>query len=159
MAGTAGAQRAAMSTPDEAVARLTGLTHRYGARTALDAVTLDLPAGVIAGVIGPDGVGKSSLLGLVAGTRKIQTGSVRVLGGDMADKRHRRAVCPRIAYMPQGLGSNLYGDALRLRECRFLRAAVRAGGGGAPAACRPSCWPRTGLAPFADRPAQNSPAA
>ena len=31
-----------------------------------------------------------------------------VLGGDMADRRHRDAVCPRIAYMPQGLGKNLY---------------------------------------------------
>jgi ribosome-dependent ATPase len=31
-----------------------------------------------------------------------------VLGGDIGDVRHRRAVCPQIAYMPQGLGKNLY---------------------------------------------------
>lgn len=31
-----------------------------------------------------------------------------VLGGDIREEEHRRAVCPRIAYMPQGLGKNLY---------------------------------------------------
>ena len=57
---------------------------------------------------GPDGVGKSSLLSLVAGARAVQHRQVLVLGGDMARRRHRNAVCPRIAYMPQGLGKNLY---------------------------------------------------
>ncbi|MDU7588369.1 MAG: ribosome-associated ATPase/putative transporter RbbA, partial [Acidovorax sp.] len=60
------------------------------------------------GLIGPDGVGKSSLLSLLAGVRIIQEGTVEVLGGDMASKAHRKLVCPRIAYMPQGLGKNLY---------------------------------------------------
>src|SRR2546427_7437590 len=60
------------------------------------------------GLIGPDGVGKSSLMALISGARKIQEGSVEVLGGDMAQRRHREAVCPRVAYMPQGLGRNLY---------------------------------------------------
>ena len=63
----------------------------------------------------PDGVGKSSLLAIIAGARQIQTGRVLVLDGDMADSGHRRAVCPRIAYMPQGLGKNLYPD-LSVRE-------------------------------------------
>jgi ribosome-dependent ATPase len=53
-------------------------------------------------------VGKSSLLSLLAGVRIIQEGTVEVLGGDMASKAHRQLVCPRIAYMPQGLGKNLY---------------------------------------------------
>jgi ribosome-dependent ATPase len=81
---------------------------RYGKTRALDAVTLELPAGCVVGVIGPDGVGKSTLFSLVAGVRAIQSGQIEVLGGDMADARHRREVCPRIAYMPQGLGKNLY---------------------------------------------------
>ncbi|MEQ9332469.1 ribosome-associated ATPase/putative transporter RbbA [Thalassobaculum sp.] len=91
-------------------ARLRGVGHRYGSVAALRDVDLELPAGGTVGVIGPDGVGKSTLLGLVAGARRIQHGSVEVLGGDMADPRHRRAACPRIAYMPQGLGRNLYAD-------------------------------------------------
>ena len=74
----------------------------------LDAVTAEIPSGCMVGLIGPDGVGKSTLMGLIAGAKKIQSGKVHVLGGDMASARHRTAVCPRIAYMPQGLGKNLY---------------------------------------------------
>lgn len=90
------------------VARLQGVSLRYKKTTALDAVTLDIPAGRMVGLIGPDGVGKSSLLALVAGARVMQQGSIEVLGGNMARRRHRQTVCPRIAYMPQGLGKNLY---------------------------------------------------
>jgi len=81
---------------------------RYGDVIALDGIDLDIPAGRMVGLIGPDGVGKSSLLSLLAGVRIIQEGTVEVLGGDMANKAHRKLVCPRIAYMPQGLGKNLY---------------------------------------------------
>ena len=90
------------------VARIQGVSQRYGATLALDAIDLDVPAGCMVGLIGPDGVGKSSLLSLVAGARAVQEGSVLALGGDMRDARHRDDVCPRIAYMPQGLGKNLY---------------------------------------------------
>jgi len=90
------------------VARLHDVSLVYGQTRALDRVTLDLPAGCMVGLIGPDGVGKSSLMALVAGARKIQEGRVEVLGGDMADAEFRRLACPRIAYMPQGLGKNLY---------------------------------------------------
>ena len=77
---------------------------------ALDGVSLSLPAGILVGLIGPDGVGKSSLLSILAGARQIQSGEVYALGGDMRDASHRAKVCPRIAYMPQGLGKNLYPD-------------------------------------------------
>lgn len=90
------------------VAGVSGLTLRYGKVTALDDLTLEIPSGRMVGLIGPDGVGKSSLLSLLAGARVIQQGRVEVLGGDMRDVAHRSHVCPRIAYMPQGLGKNLY---------------------------------------------------
>ncbi|MEO1828747.1 MAG: ribosome-associated ATPase/putative transporter RbbA [Pseudomonas sp.] len=90
------------------VARLDGISLQYGKVTALDALTLALPAGCMVGLIGPDGVGKSSLLSLVAGARRLQQGQLQVLGGDMRSAGHRRRVCPRIAFMPQGLGKNLY---------------------------------------------------
>lgn len=90
------------------VVRISGVTLRYGNVTALDAVDLDIPAGCTVGMIGPDGVGKSSLLSLIAGSRKIQTGKVMVFGGDMSDKKYREMLCPKVAYMPQGLGKNLY---------------------------------------------------
>jgi ribosome-dependent ATPase len=84
------------------------VTLRYKKARALDDITLDIPAGCMVGLIGPDGVGKSSLLALVAGARAVQLGRVEVLGGDMARRLHRQAVCPNIAFMPQGLGKNLY---------------------------------------------------
>ena len=90
------------------VAEVSGLGLDYGKVRALRDLTLAVPAGCMAGLIGPDGVGKSSLLSILAGARAIQAGEVRVLDGDMRDARHRARVCPRIAYMPQGLGRNLY---------------------------------------------------
>ena len=92
------------------VAGLRAITHRYGSTKALDGVTLEVPAARMVGLIGPDGVGKSTLLGLIAGVRRIQDGRVVALGGDMGEVLHRSRVCPRIAYMPQGLGGNLYPD-------------------------------------------------
>ncbi|MEG2961322.1 MAG: ribosome-associated ATPase/putative transporter RbbA, partial [Janthinobacterium sp.] len=90
------------------VVSIKGVSQHYGKTVALDGIDLDVPAGRMVGLIGPDGVGKSSLLSLVAGARVVQQGSVMALGGDMRDARHRDDVCPRIAYMPQGLGKNLY---------------------------------------------------
>jgi len=90
------------------VARLINVSLHHGKTVALDDVSLDIPAGRMVGLIGPDGVGKSSLLSLLAGARAAQQGQVEALGGDMSQSRHREAVCPRIAYMPQGLGRNLY---------------------------------------------------
>jgi ribosome-dependent ATPase len=90
------------------VVRLDGVNLRYGKTVALDDITLAIPTACMVGLIGPDGVGKSSLLALISGARKLQQGTLQVLAGDMASKRHRDSVCPRIAYMPQGLGRNLY---------------------------------------------------
>ena len=70
------------------------LSHRYGKVSAVDGLELDVPAGCLAGLIGPDGVGKSTLLGLIAGARKIRNGAVQVLGGDMRSARFRRSAAP-----------------------------------------------------------------
>ena len=80
------------------------LSHRYRRRIALESIALDLRQGSFVALIGPDGVGKSTLLAILAGAKQIQTGEVYVLGGDMSGARHRRAICARVAYMPQGLG-------------------------------------------------------
>ncbi len=92
----------------EQVATLREVTQRYRTVVALDGVDLDIPAHKMIGLIGPDGVGKSTLLGIIAGVRRLQAGKVAVLGGDIADARFRNSVFARVAYMPQGLGKNLY---------------------------------------------------
>ena len=138
--------------PQAAVARLGSVTHRYGDVLAADAISLDIPAGCMVGLIGPDGVGKSTLLALIAGARRLQEGKVEVLGGDMRDARHRDTVCPRIAFMPQGLGRNLYATLSVYENVDFFGRLF----GHARAARE---WrirellDSTGLAPFAGRAA------
>src|SRR6516162_7569855 len=135
---------------DGAVARLDGVTHLYAKIAALDAVTLAVPAGCTVGLIGPDGVGKSSFLGIIAGARKIQSGRVSVLGGDMANSAHRAAVCSSIAFMPQGLGKNLYPD-LSVRENIEFFGRLFGRSRSERVHRIAELLAATGLAPFADR--------
>lgn len=125
---------------------------RYGKTTALDDVTIHLPAGRVVGLIGPDGVGKSSLLALASGARAIQAGTVHVLGADMRSASERSAVCPRIAYMPQGLGKNLYATLSVEENLQFF---ARLFGHDARERRRriDALTGSTGLYPFLSRPA------
>ncbi|PKO45690.1 MAG: multidrug ABC transporter ATP-binding protein [Betaproteobacteria bacterium HGW-Betaproteobacteria-22] len=151
---TPAAQGASISAQAIAVpiARLADLSLRYGKTVALDGITLDIPAGCMVGLIGPDGVGKSSLLALMAGARAVQQGQVQVLGGDMRRAAHRNQVCPAIAYMPQGLGKNLY-PALSVED--NLQFFARLFGHNAVERRRriDELTRATGLYPFLDRPA------
>ncbi|HEY0183890.1 MAG TPA: ribosome-associated ATPase/putative transporter RbbA [Rhodopila sp.] len=143
-----------MSLGTALAARLDTVSLRYGKATALDDVTLELPAGCMVGLIGPDGVGKSSVLSLIAGARQIQSGSVHVLGSDMADAAQRARLCPRIAFMPQGLGKNLYPDLSVRENIAFFSRLF--GQSAAERAWRTTeLLAATGLTPFASRPAKN----
>ena len=133
------------------VASVERVTHRYGKTFALNDLTLDIPAQCMVGMIGPDGVGKSTLLALISGVRKIQTGKVMVLDGNMADEHHRRASYGRIAYMPQGLGRNLYPTLSVFDNIDFFGRLF--GQGAAERRARiDELLKATGLDPFADRP-------
>jgi ribosome-dependent ATPase len=138
--------------PEAAAVELAGVSHRYGRRLAVRDIGLTVRRGEAVAVVGPDGVGKSTLLGLVAGVRRRQSGTVRVLGGDMASAEHRGTVAARMAYMPQGLGRNLYPTLTVAENMDFFgslfdtpRAERRARAGHLLGA--------TGLAPFSGRPA------
>jgi ribosome-dependent ATPase len=133
------------------VASVERLTHRYGKTFALNNLTLGIPARCMAGLIGPDGVGKSTLLALISGVRTIQSGKVMALNGDMADERHRRASYGRIAYMPQGLGRNLYPTLSVFDNIDFFGRLF--GQGAAERRARiDELLKATGLDPFGDRP-------
>ncbi|HEX4516470.1 MAG TPA: ATP-binding cassette domain-containing protein, partial [Polyangiaceae bacterium] len=138
-----------MTTP---VVSIESVTHRYKKVVALDAVSLDIPRGIMVGVVGPDGVGKSTLMALVAGSKKLQEGKLTVLDGDIGSAKHRRAVGPRIAYMPQGLGKNLYLELSVADNVDFMAQLF-----GLSASERKARIAQllgaTGLAPFAKRPA------
>jgi ribosome-dependent ATPase len=141
-----------MSPTPAAIVRLAGVRHLYKKVGALDDVSLELAPATRVAVVGPDGVGKSTLLGLIAGVRRAQTGQIEVFGADMRSRRHRARVCRRIAYMPQGLGQNLYGELSIAENLRFFgrlfnvppRTLDRRMG---------MLLEATGLAPFAARPA------
>lgn len=138
--------------PVPPVAQLEGVSQHYGKTVALNNITLDIPARSMVGLIGPDGVGKSSLLSLISGARAIEQGNVIVLGGDMRDAKHRRDVCPRIAWMPQGLGKNLYHTLSVYENVDFFARLF--GHDKAEREARiTELLNSTGLAPFRDRPA------
>ncbi len=124
----------------------------YKKTIALDDVSIDIPSGRMVGLIGPDGVGKSSLLSLVSGARAIQKGTVEVLGGDMSDAGHRNETCPRIAYMPQGLGKNLYPTLSVFENVDFFARLFGQDKAEREARIK-ELLESTGLGPFADRPA------
>lgn len=133
------------------VAELANVILKYDKITALQDINIKFPSGCMVGLIGPDGVGKSSLLALVSGVRKIQSGRVEVLDGDMSSGTHRKTICPRIAYMPQGLGKNLYHTLSVFENADFFARLF-----GQSAVERKSrineLLEATGLARFADRP-------
>ncbi|WKL55121.1 ribosome-associated ATPase/putative transporter RbbA [Pseudomonas kielensis] len=129
-----------------------GLCHAYGAQQALIDIAFSLPGGTRCGLIGPDGAGKSSLLGLIAGVKKLQQGDLQVLGGSIDQRRHRNSLYPRIAFMPQGLGGNLYPDLSINENIRFFATLF--------GLSKDECEQRmhslllaTDLARFAERPA------
>ena len=141
-----------MSDDTTPVIHIQAVSLRYGNTLALADLSLDIPSGQRVGLIGPDGVGKSSLMALITGARVMQQGHIEVLGGDIADTAHRRAVCPRIAYMPQGLGKNLYDTLSVFENVDFFGRLF-----GQLEAERQQrigeLLASTGLEPFRDRPA------
>ncbi|PIE45884.1 MAG: multidrug ABC transporter ATP-binding protein, partial [Gammaproteobacteria bacterium] len=131
---------------------LNNVSHDYPKVRALDNVSLSIPRGVSVGLIGPDGVGKSTLLSLIAGSRVIQTGTVTVLGKNQAVRRERENLLKRIAFMPQGLGKNLYTTLSVYENIEFHARLF-----GLPKAAREQRIQRllaaTALDPFATRAA------
>ena len=138
-------------SPTESIAvAVSGVAHRYGKVTALADIALSIRAGSATALVGPDGVGKSTLLALIAGVRRLQSGSIHTLGGDISSRAHRDAIMARIAYMPQGLGRNLYPSLSVAENIDYFGRLF-----GQSATDREQRIKRllkaTGLAPFPDR--------
>jgi len=142
-----------MTIANDAVASVSDLCHHYRKVTALDHVSTEIPAGRLVGLIGPDGVGKSTLLAILAGARQIQQGDVTALDANIANTTARALICPRIAYMPQGLGKNLYPD-LSVRENIEFFARLFGHSREEREWRIEELLKSTALAPFADRPAK-----
>ena len=130
--------------------RLDAIRHRFrlGKREvlALDGVTAEAAIGRVTGLIGPDGAGKTTLMRLVAGLLRVQSGRITVLGTDVAADPLR--VQGQLGYMPQRFG--LYED-LSVRENLDLYADLQ----GVTPSERPERYAEllhmTGLGPFIAR--------
>lgn len=126
-----------------------GIYHRYKHVIAVDDVSLDVAAGSSMALIGPDGVGKSTLLALLAGVKRLQRGQIVALGADMRRAGARARIQPRLAFMPQGLGRNLYATLSVRENVRYFASLF----GSADEARIDFLLDAIGLAPFVDRPA------
>ncbi len=141
-----------MCAVESAAVAISDVSHRYRRVTALAEVSLAIPRGSATALVGPDSVGKSTLLGLICGVRRLQRGHIHTLGGDVAQRAHRDRLLARIAYMPQGLGRNLYPTLSVFQNIDFFGRLF-----GQAQAERHARIERllqaTGLDPFPDRPA------
>jgi ABC-2 type transport system ATP-binding protein len=81
------------------IAKLTGLTVRYGRRVAVDALDLELGGGEIALVLGPNGAGKSTMLSAIAGAVLPSAGTIEVGGDDLS--RAPRSARAKIGFADQ----------------------------------------------------------
>jgi ABC-2 type transport system ATP-binding protein len=131
---------------DKAPIHLSSVTKRFGVRTALAGISAEIGCGVVTGLVGPDGSGKTTLIRLMTGLLAPDEGRIEMLGMDTTE--NPQGVQNEIGYMPQRFG--LYED-LTVAENLNLYANLR----GLPDAERPQTFARlldfTALAPFTGR--------
>jgi ribosome-dependent ATPase len=132
--------------------RVKAVSHRYGAKTVLAGASATFPRGSMTALIGPDGAGKSTLLSLIAGSRRLVSGEIHVLGADMRQAQARDGITSRIAFMPQGLGKSLYPTLSVVENIDFF-GRLFAQSATQRRARIERVLAATGLAPFPNRPA------
>jgi ABC-2 type transport system ATP-binding protein len=130
-----------------------GVSKAFAARgapavAALQEIDLEIPAGTLACVVGPDGAGKTTFLRLAAGLLTVDAGELTVLGLDV--RARPQAVQDRISYMPQRFG--LYED-LSVQENLDLYADLHGVTGDARRRHHERLMEMTDLGRFTDRPA------
>ena len=106
-----------------------GIRFSYGQREVLDSVDLDAPHGQVLGLVGPNGIGKSTLMRVLAGLERPDAGAVR-----------RAPASLRVGFLPQDAG----GNRASVQLCCFpmLFAAVQGSVGSASArdVFMPNAW-------------------
>src|SRR5215831_17661082 len=117
------------------------LTKWYGPRLAVDSVSLEVQAGEVMGLLGPNGSGKTTILRILTGYLRPTSGTARIAGLDIIDDA--LAVKGRVGYVPED--APLY-DAMRVRE--FMARIKGVAGDAQPAAVDAVCA-RLALAPVA----------
>jgi ABC-2 type transport system ATP-binding protein len=106
--------------PNDAI-QVRGLSKRFGDLVAVDDLNLEVSAGEIFGLVGPDGAGKTAVLRMMAGIMSADAGAITIAGCDVI--RHPEAVKFQISYMPQRFG--LYEDLTVDENIRFYADVFR----------------------------------
>ena len=108
-------------TPIDGVAavEIRGLRVVRGGTTILRDVTLDVPRGLVYGLVGPSGSGKTTLIRAIVGRQRIAGGAVRIAGRPAGSAELRR----RIGYMPQAAA--VYDDLTARENLAFFAAIYR----------------------------------
>lgn len=93
---------------------VSALTKRYGATTALDAVSLSIAQGSFFGLLGPNGAGKSTLIGCMTGTVRITAGTITVADLDVTTqyKEARR----KVGISPQEFNMDFFGVVWKILD-------------------------------------------
>ena len=116
--GPSDAQTGPSTSADGVAVRVDGLVKRYGERTVLDGVSLEVRRGELVALLGPNGAGKTTTVEIIEGYRRADAGSVWVLGLDPASGG--RALRARVGLMLQGGGVDI-----RARPLETLRQYAR----------------------------------
>ncbi|MGE0643292.1 MAG: ATP-binding cassette domain-containing protein [Nitrospira sp.] len=138
----------------DAIVRVSGFVKRYKKEVAVDGVDLEIRKGEIYGLIGPDGSGKSSLMKAIAGVLTYDGGAVDVFGTRIDSERAAERIKPKIGFLPQGLGLNLYPE-LSIEENIDFFAHLRLVPDKDLAERKAKLLAMTRLEPFRDRPMKN----
>jgi ABC-2 type transport system ATP-binding protein len=114
-----GARQAGVGSGGDLAIDVRGLTKRFGARTAVDALTIRVPRGEICGFLGPNGSGKTTTIRMLCGLLQPDGGEGTCLGHDI--RREARAIKRRVGYMTQRFG--LYEDLTIEENLDFVARA------------------------------------
>jgi ABC-2 type transport system ATP-binding protein len=98
--------------------RTRGLTKRYGSRTAVESLDLEVARGEVFGLLGPNGAGKTTTILMLLGLSEPTAGDVRVLG--LQPTREALAVKRRVGYVPDNVG--FYGELTGRQNLRYTAA-------------------------------------
>lgn len=101
---------------DQPIVDLRNVSRRFNGLTAVDDLSLSLPAGAMVGMIGPSGSGKTTTVRMATGTLKPTSGEISVLGE--SPSHFSRRTRERIAYMPQLF--SLYDDLTAGENVNFV---------------------------------------
>jgi ABC-2 type transport system ATP-binding protein len=96
---------------EQPVVLIEGLTKRYGELTALEDLSLSIPAGQILGLIGPNGAGKTTTIKILVGLVRPSSGSAQIAGVDCVTQS--RQIKHLVGYMPDRFGAY---ENMRVRE-------------------------------------------